>query len=212
MFWAHTIPAIFWFCVPATFVVSWLIARVLAPVIPDHLPNAGGFNLHQYRGLATHRFSPVKTIASAAIGAFTHIVLDLFTHNYVWFAQHVPMYTRQLGPWRFRDQAWTLYRIGAWGCHVGLSVLSLYLLYRFGKRLWLADRAASVPRFRPTLQSRIRLWGTTALVAAPLLYLSQRGLRDSGAASIVVLRFCASLFAGLCVGAFLTKRSRRPRR
>ena len=32
--WAHGLPAVVVFCVPATFVVGWLIVRVLAPVVP----------------------------------------------------------------------------------------------------------------------------------------------------------------------------------
>ena len=209
MFWAHTLPAIVWFCVPATLIVSWLIARVLAPVVPDHLPSAGAFHLHDYRGLATHRFSPLTTMAAAAFGAWTHIVLDAFTHDYGWFAQHVPLYTRPLGAWLFRGAHWSLYRLGALGSHFGLSAFSLFLLYRYGKARWMQDRAALVPRFQPTLQSHIRLWATTIAITTPLAIVSQQGLRDLGAASILVLRLSASLFVGLCVGAFVTKRSRR---
>ncbi len=209
MFWAHTLPAIVWFCVPATLIVSWLIARLLAPVVPDHLPGLGPFRLHDYRGLATHRFTKFGTVLCAAFGAWTHIVLDAFTHNYTWFALHVPLYTRPLGPWRFRDQAWTLYRIGSLGCHFGLSLLSLFLLFRYGRARWMADRASQVPLHRPTARSYATLWGVTAAIALPLIALGQRGLRDSGSMSILVMRVSGSLFAGLCLGAVAVRGSRR---
>ncbi len=209
MFWAHTLPAIVWFCVPATLIVSWLIARLLAPVVPDHLPGLGPFRLRDYRGLATHRFTKFGTVLCAAFGAWTHIVLDAFTHNYTWFALHVPLYTRPLGPWRFRDQAWTLYRIGSLGCHFGLSLLSLFLLFRYGRARWMADRASQVPLHRPSTRSYATLWGVTAAIALPLIALGQRGLRDSGSMSILVMRVSGSLFAGLCLGAVAVRGSRR---
>ncbi len=209
MFWAHTLPAIVWFCVPATVIASWLVARVLAPVLPDHLPDLGAFHMHDYRGLATHRFTVLGTAASAAFGAWTHVVLDAFTHKYSWFAIHVPWYTRPLGPWRFRDQAWTLYRVGSLGCHFGLSALSLVLLYRYGRARWLSERAALVPPVTPTPRSHGTLWGISAVISVPLIAVSQRGLRDSASASILVMRISGSVFAALCVGAFAVGRSRR---
>ncbi len=209
MFWAHTLPAIVWFCVPTTVLVSWLIARVLAPVVADHLPGAGAFRLHDYRGLATHRFTRFGSIASAAFGAWTHIVLDTLTHKYAWFAVHTPWYVQARGPWRFRDQAWSLYRVGSLGCHFGLSAISLFLLYRYGKSRWMADRAASVARCTPTRRSSGVLWGVTAVVAIPLIWISQRGLRDSGSLSILVMRISGTLFAGMCLGALAVRRSRR---
>jgi hypothetical protein len=65
-----------------TVVVSWLIARVLAPVVADHLPDAGPFHLRDSRGLGTHRFRPLPTPVSASAGAASHLLLDHLTHGW----------------------------------------------------------------------------------------------------------------------------------
>ena len=67
--WAHEFPGLVTFCVPVTVCLAWIVVRVLAPVVPVHLPQFGNFRLQDYRGLATHRFGIVRTPVSAFVGA-----------------------------------------------------------------------------------------------------------------------------------------------
>jgi len=53
----------------------------MAPVVPDHLPDLGQFHLHDYRGLAAHRFHFVRFIVWSELGALSHVSLDEFTHE-----------------------------------------------------------------------------------------------------------------------------------
>jgi hypothetical protein len=68
---AHGLPWLVTFCVPVTVFVAWIVVRVLAPVVPAHLPQLGNFRLQEYRGLATHRFGMVRTPVCAFIGALS---------------------------------------------------------------------------------------------------------------------------------------------
>ena len=87
---AHGFPWLAAFCVPATLAASWLIARVLARVVAAHVPALGGFQLHDYRGLAAHRFLPIRATLWAFLGACTHAGLDHLGHEWGWPAQHWP--------------------------------------------------------------------------------------------------------------------------
>jgi hypothetical protein len=208
-FWAHTLVAILWFCIPVTLLVSWLTVRVLAPVVPDHLPTLGPFRLRDYRGVATHRFRPLAATLGAAFGAWTHVALDAMTHSYVWVAVNLPPMVRPIGPWRPFGAGVSVYRVSVWAAHVGLSAASVFMLYRFGKAGWMAARSAEVPPVRATRRSHVLLWGTATCITVPFGYLATRTLRDIGAASIFVMRISALLFGGLCLGSIAVKRSRR---
>lgn len=69
--WAHGFPGVVTFRIPATLIVSWIVARILAPVVADHLPDLGRFHLPDWRGLATHRFVLWKTVVWAELGALS---------------------------------------------------------------------------------------------------------------------------------------------
>ncbi len=77
--WAHAFPWLVTFCVPVTICLSWIVVRVLAPVVPAHLPQLGNFRLQDYRGLATHRFGIVSTPVCAFVGALSHVAFDSLT-------------------------------------------------------------------------------------------------------------------------------------
>ena len=68
-------------CVLAGCLLTWLVRRVVAPVVPAALPDAPPFHLHDYRllGLGRHRWW--VTAYSVALGAATHLLIDGFTHG-----------------------------------------------------------------------------------------------------------------------------------
>ncbi len=201
--WAHNFPGIVWFCVPMTFMVCWLVARVLAVVVPDHLPRLGHFRLHDYRGLAVWQPRLVRTSACGLAGAISHALIDQLTHGYGWFAQTFPWYTRPIGTWEFVGRPWEPFRIAQYIGHVGFTALALALLWRYGKQRWLDAAASQVPQTATSFRSHFVLWVSTMIVAVPLLLLGTRG---EMAFSTLTIRVAGALFAGLCVGAIMTHR------
>jgi len=81
---SHAWHALFWFCVPMTWLVAMLIRRA-APYVAAHLPDAGWFAVRDYGVLATVRHPLVVTLYSAFLGALTHQLWDAVTHPYVLF-------------------------------------------------------------------------------------------------------------------------------
>jgi hypothetical protein len=79
---AHTWWGIVWFCVPATMALSAL-CRLGAPSVATHLarlPGLRAFAVGDYAALGWHRHRFLITLSSAAIGAVSHRLWDLFTH------------------------------------------------------------------------------------------------------------------------------------
>ncbi|HWM20209.1 MAG TPA: DUF4184 family protein [Ilumatobacteraceae bacterium] len=199
--WAHDLPWVITFCVPVTVCLSWIIVRVLAPVVPAHLPQLGNFRLQEYRGLATHRFGVVTTPVCAFVGALSHVMLDSFTHGWGWFARHVDWYDDVIieGAWFGRPL--TVFRTLQYVGHVGGTTLCLWLLWRYGSQGWMTARAARVP-VRRTPSSTAALWSAVAAgVTAALVW---AGLDSQGFATDL-LRISAGAFAGMTVGALVVR-------
>jgi hypothetical protein len=49
---AHALGAQFWFCLPLTIALTWLVKARVAGVLAPHLPGAGAFRLRDYGLLA----------------------------------------------------------------------------------------------------------------------------------------------------------------
>jgi hypothetical protein len=201
--WAHDFPGLVTFCLPVTLAVSWLVVRVLAPVVPDHLPQLGSFQLRDYRGLATHRFTLWKSVLWAQLGALSHVGLDEFTHGSGWFARHVPWYTKRVTDRRWLGSEWTVFRTAQYLGHVGLTALCLWLLWRHGKARWMQQRADLVPASPRTRRSFIVVWGLAGLgLLAAGLWVAL----DSDGSATDIMRLAAGLFAGLTIGSLIARR------
>lgn len=201
--WAHAMPELVWFCVPVTLLVSWLIVRVLAPVVPAHLPDAGELRLRELRGLSTHRFRPLPAVVGAFVGAASHVILDSFTHDWGWFARNVSWYGDRIvdGTWLGRE--WTVYRVIQYVGHVGGSRLCIGLLWRYGRQRWMTDRAMQLGEAVTSVRSHVALWTCAATgTAAGLAWI---GLDRTGVASDT-LRLAGCAFTGLCLGAIAARR------
>jgi hypothetical protein len=199
---AHGFPGVITFCIPATFVVSWIVVRVMAPVVPDHLPDLGPFHVHDYRGLATHQFHFVGFVIWAELGALSHVFLDEFTHNWGWFARHVSWYDNRIIPGRLLGREWTVYRVFQYIGHVGLTVVCIAILWDYGRKRWMKARADTIPSSPKSTASYVLLWGCSAIgLVATTAWVVSDGI---GSASDV-LRVAFGLFVGMLTGSLAVR-------
>lgn len=201
--WAHGFPSAVTFCVPVTVAVAWILVRVIAPVVPDHLPRLAPWHLRDYRGLAAHRFGWVTTPLSALVGTATHIVLDNFTHDWGWFAQNISWYGDVLlaGP---LGRDWTAYRIAQYLGHFVGTGLCLVVLARLGRQRWMADRAAVVPKTQRTALSTLTLAASTLTgCLAGILWI----VTDPMESATDIIRLTTTTFIGVAIGSLVIARS-----
>jgi Domain of unknown function (DUF4184) len=206
---SHELPAAIVLCVPVSLVVAWLVARVLAPVVPDHLPRSGplrSFDLVSYRGLATHRFGFVRSVVWASIGSLSHIGIDQFTHDWGWAARHSAWYGRPIGGAEFSGRGWSPARIAQYVGHVGFSAAALLLLLSYARAGWFRSRAERVEKFRVSRVSTTVLWGMTSLGC--VIGLAAGSLGDP-AWLVLFMRAMGGTFIGLCLGSFVLRPSSR---
>lgn len=206
--WAHALPGLVVFCLPVTMVVSWLIVRVVSPVLWDHLPDAGMFRLRDYRGLAVHRFVRSALVLGALTGALSHVLLDSFTHEWGWLARNVDWYDTVVAE-GVLSRDWTLFRVFQYAGHVIGTALCLWLLARYGRQRWMAPAAAHVVPYPVTTRSSL------VLVAGLIVGVASGGTwvgRDPSGFASDVMRVAACCFAALvviCAYLLRTQRSRR---
>jgi hypothetical protein len=201
--WAHGFPGIFTFCLPATFVVSWLVVRAMAPVVPDHLPDLGPFHLHDYRGLATHRFHAVRFVVWAELGVLSHVFLDEFTHDWGWFANHVSWYDNRILEGEVLGRVWTVYRVFQYVGHIGLTALCIALLLTYGRQRWMKERAESIAPAPTSTAGYVTLWGCSAFGLAMTTFWV--ACDRIGSASDI-LRVVFGLFTGMLAGSLAVRR------
>lgn len=200
--WAHELPGLATFAVPVTLVLSWMIVRVVAPIVPVHLPDLGAFHVHDWRAIASHRFVWWRAPIWAFVGAATHWALDIFTHEWGWFAQNLDWYARPISRWSFVGREWPPYRFVQYGSHVVGVVLAIVMLWQLGRTRRLANQAAAVDVTPSTWRSHLALWTpvTVGLVAG----LAWITIDPIGLATTVV-RVSVLAFAGLLVGCGLVR-------
>ena len=191
--WAHGFPGVVVFCVPVTLAVSLVVARLLSPVFWDHLPDVKPFRLHDYRGLTVHRFAWGGAALSALIGALSHVMLDHFTHDWGWFAQHLNWYNSVLVD-DFLGRQWTVFRIIQYIGHVVGTVVCVWLLARYGRQRWMASPAAQVEPYPVTVGSTVAVAG--AMLAGAVVGIAWI-LRDRSGSATDVIRVAAVCFVFL---------------
>ena len=176
--------------------------------MPAFFPQRGPWFLGDYRGLAAHRFRLLASPLSALVGALSHVGLDHFTHDWGWFARHVSWYNAVLiDGWLGRD--WTVFRIAQLVGHIGGTALCLWLLARYGRRRWMADRAAQVATFPKTVRTAAILDAASGLGAiAGIAWV----VSESNGSATDTIRIAATTFAGMCVGALVVRRVAPARR
>lgn len=168
---SHTVPGLFLFCVPAGLVVLALFHFLLKQPLLALLPVS-----HQRRLLpVTREFTllPARRLllilVSLALGTFSHLVWDSFTHYYGWGVQRLPWLRTVILETSFgRLQVYKALQHGS--TLVGLGLLG-YWYARWYRR------APAAPLPSPPLPAMARL-GIVALIAlAAGLVAASYGLR-----------------------------------
>jgi hypothetical protein len=153
---AHTWAGLVWFCVPVSLLGTW-IARRAAPVTAAHLPNLGGFALHDYGVLGRVRYRWYVTVSSAFVGALTHVVWDSFTHarpGRLWSLSPLDRVAVGGQPW------WAVLQLAS--TVVGALVAAGFFWYIGRRRLLVAWHGSPPPvPVRPGL-----FWAVVAMVMA----------------------------------------------
>ncbi|MEH1016605.1 DUF4184 family protein [Micromonospora sp. CPCC 206060] len=99
----HSWSGLLWWCLPVALCYTWVVRRY-AGVVAVHLPDGGRFGWRRYRALSGHRYPWRITVASALLGAATHLGWDRLTHTDHWVAVLLGRPWREVSgiPW------WTL--------------------------------------------------------------------------------------------------------
>ena len=148
---AHRWPAALWFALP-TAVFATLVARRFEPQLIAGLPVAPRW-LRDVACRRPVRHSLLLVVASAALGVLTHIVWDMFTHNFRWGAQHIHWLRESMtiGS-RTMTHAQFLQEIST----VGGAIVTVALLAWVGhRRAALQWRSESRPVIAPRLDWRV---------------------------------------------------------
>ncbi|MEZ5216676.1 MAG: DUF4184 family protein [Ilumatobacteraceae bacterium] len=164
--WAHAMPYLVTFNVPVAIVVAWIVVRIWAPIVPDHLPTGGPFRLHDYRALSQHRFGWIATPLGALVGALSHVFLDSFTHRWGWLPHHWAWYQTPLVEERWLGRTWTPFQVAQFVGHFAFSLWCLVTIAKLGRSGWLTRSATATNPAPATTRSRLVLWGVSGTVGA----------------------------------------------
>jgi hypothetical protein len=193
----HAFLTLWWTSIPISVVVAIAFRRVVAGPLSVHLPQ-DELHLRDYGTVAVRRPSLLSTLLCAAIGAYTHVLLDEPTHADTWLAAH------------WSPLRWVVFTYGGHGYHVtsvlqyGLSVVlgcvTVWWLWWSGRRRLLLADGARPPSYGSTATSARRLWGCTAVgvVVGIALLVTTPHLGSPVAA---FERAAAAMLLGLCLGA-----------
>ncbi|MEA2716992.1 MAG: hypothetical protein QOI99_1309 [Actinomycetota bacterium] len=165
------------FCVPAA-VLAAAILRRQAGVVFAYVPSPPEMPLRQLRVLSSRRPGLAVSAVSALVGALTHVVWDLFTHDGSWGPEHIAGLRSHALTALGRTLSWA--GVLQWTGHVVGAAVALYLLSRIlrsGELLrWygidddvdaddVADDVDDVEAGGPAVGT-VRFWTITALVSA----------------------------------------------
>jgi len=114
--------------------------RVVLPVAPLAVGDAGSFHLHDYRSLAAVRHRWWVIWASAMVGIATHLALDSFTHDDGLAVRTAPgLLAARLGT--FHGKVIHTYSVLQYGGSLVLAVIALWYLARYGRERRFRDPA-----------------------------------------------------------------------
>jgi Domain of unknown function (DUF4184) len=92
---SHSLKGLFWFCLPAGFLLLLLFQKVLKRPMLALLPASHQARLYPYA--QGFRFGPASRfgliLLSLLIGSATHLLWDSFTHDTGWVVRHLPALT-----------------------------------------------------------------------------------------------------------------------
>ncbi len=198
---SHSATGVLLWALPVTVLAAWIARTRSAAGIFAHLPDLGPLRLRSYRVVATASPPLVVTVASALLGAGSHVLIDSFTHAQRAGAQLVG-FDHDLGPLG-PFEAMPISQVLQGAGHIVGSALFGVLVVQISRRQRLeawygADQVHAARNVQPTARSRLVFWGlimvacAAAVVAAPPLGVSVLFLP-------ITVGFVAILVAGVIV-------------
>ena len=182
---AHSLWGVLLFCVPVSVLAAWVLRRV-APVAFAYLPSPPGLPLGHLRVLGRRRPALSMSATSARVGALSHVVWDLFTHDWQWGPRHIAWLRSSAPAVLGRSSTWAgmLQDVST---VVGAVVAALVLgrILRSGALLRWYGVAADDPGVtaRPS-GGAVRFW--TIVVLSAVAGLVGAGMGDPGFAGRVI--------------------------
>jgi hypothetical protein len=159
---SHRLPAAFVVGIPFATVLAIMVRRLLAPVGPACVADAGRFRLRSYAVLAARRPRLVVTVGCATLGIGSHIVLDWFTHpgrpGPRWFGYD----NVEITVFGVTESLAGVFQLIG---HSFGSILGLALLALIGRRHlledWYGDDVVEASRmWRPSTSQLVTFWAT----------------------------------------------------
>jgi hypothetical protein len=159
----HSIPGLFWFCLPAGLVVWAVFVRWMEHPTMALLPDAWREKLTP-TGAFTARLLGLASIG-IVLGAITHLIWDSFTHSHTWATSALPTLRERQA---VLDGARLYHLLQVASSVFGLAVLSMWLLN-------LRNRPLPETPFDWTRAAAVITHGTRAVAVAGLTIASTAG-------------------------------------
>lgn len=202
--WAHGGLGLIVFCVPVSMIFTWLVVRVLAPVVPTHLPFGARSGWDGWSGLGVNRLVVWRMAIWSFVGALTHVAWDVFSHDWGWPAQHLDWYAEPLTDDTIAGRQVTVYRVVQYVSHLVGIVVCLILATRVVRSPSMRERAARSSRRIPTRRTMVTLW--TAITSGAVIGAIWTSVSPEGIASDI-LRIASLTGLGAVIGSAIILRS-----
>ncbi|MBL0940457.1 MAG: DUF4184 family protein [Gemmatimonadaceae bacterium] len=211
---SHTLLAQFWFTVPVTMLLTWLLPARVFPVLLPFLRDHSALRLHDLSAIA-----PPSTLrewlvvaSSAWVGGVSHVVLDGITHgnHSGWLVPHLPMLRMAVphfgGPVPLHDalQLWLT---------IGFALVTAFMWRHIAQRRllwqWRARHAELLPRQPKAAGHRILAIVAVCTAAGALLGMSHPHEHPKAAAAAVAFGAIDVTVLGLVTVALALRRRAR---
>jgi hypothetical protein len=159
--WGHTLAGLFFFCVPSTLALVWLVRRLIARPLAARIPGVGFFHLKDYGLVAQGPALALRDVPSALVGAASHIALDACTHSDGWVVTRVAALRATVAVSPLEAPVYKLLQHG--GTLAGAAITVAFLAWIGRRRLVLAWRGReAVPAPAVGLAASAPFWLTVA--------------------------------------------------
>ena len=127
----HSLIDQFLWSLPVGLLLAYLLRQFIAPRLAPYLPDFGHFRLRDYGLVDRHRHTLWVSAYSVLLGAFSHLVLDQFTHPDSWLARQVHVLQRNAFMVGRHGIEWAL--LLQFVLSAVLSVTAVWQMWRIGK-------------------------------------------------------------------------------